>query len=154
MPKSLSVRATAVLVTLAFGLTFAVHALLGGASSAAKPAARKAAAAFVADAPGATPDLKLVASKAVPALREPRQPRKPKVHHRKRAHTPAVRKVVRAPSITPAPMTPAPRSTPTPTPRYIPPAPRHVTPKPAKPKATPAPTAAPPSGDFDTDGQP
>ena len=149
MPHSLTLRTTALLVTLAFGLTFALQALLGGGSPAARPAAKQSAAGFMADAPGAAPDLRLVAANVVPALREPRHPRKPKVHHRKRA----VRRVVRAPRVTPAPMTAAPRATPTPTaaPRYIPPAPRHVTPKPA-PKATPAPTE-PPSGEFDTSGE-
>jgi hypothetical protein len=153
MPHSLTLRTIALLVALAFGLTFALQALLGEGSSAAKPAAKKSAAGFVADAPRAVPELRLVAAKAVPALREPRRPHKPKVH-RKRARKPAVRKVVSAPRVTPAPMTPAPRVLPTPTaaPRSIPPAPRLVTPKPAAPKATPAPTA-PPSGEFDTSGE-
>ena len=153
MPNKVSLRTTALLIALAFGLTFAVQAL-GGGSSAATPTAKKSAVGSAADAPGAAPDLRLVAA-TVPALREPRKPRKPKVHHRKPARKPTVRKVVSAPRYTPTPMTPAPRVQPTPTPtaapRYIPPAPRHVTPKPA-PKATPAPTEAP-SGEFDTSGE-
>jgi hypothetical protein len=143
MPRSLTLRTTAVLVALAFGLTFVLQSLLGGGPPAAKPAAKKSVAGFVAEGPDAAPDLRLVTT-PVPGLRQPRQPRQPEVDRRK----PAVRKVVRAPGTTPAPMTPAPRVQPTPTA-----APRHVTPTPAAPEATPAPTA-PPSGEFDTGGQP
>jgi hypothetical protein len=153
MPDGLSLRTTVLLVALAFGLTFAVQALLGGGSSAAKPAAKQRVSGFVADAPGATPDLRLVAAGTVPALRDPR---KPEVHKRKPARKKkrAVRKVVKAaPKFTPAPVMRAPvRPTPTAAPRYIPPAPRRSTPAP-KP-AAPKPTPTPPSGDFDTSGEP
>jgi hypothetical protein len=148
MPDGLSLRTTALLVALAFGLTFAGQALLGGGSSAAKPPAKRIAAASVADAQGAAPNLRLVAAASVPALREPRQPRKRKVHELK----PAVRdQVSAAPEFTPTPVTPAASVSPTPTaaPRYIPPAPPHVTPAP-KPTARPTPS----SGEFDTSGEP
>jgi hypothetical protein len=145
MPDGLTLRATGLSVALAFGLTFAVQALLGGGSPAAKPAAKQRGAAFIADAPGAAPDLRLPA--AVPALREPRQPRK---HARKPA--PVVRKIAAAPTYTPAP---APTANPryTPTPRYIPPQPQPK-PKPVTPRSTPAPPSTPTSGEFDTSGEP
>ena len=63
MSDGLSLRTTVLLVALAFGLTFAVQALLGGGSSAATPAAAKQSASkVVADAPGAAPDLRLAAA--------------------------------------------------------------------------------------------
>lgn len=154
MPDGLTLRATGLLVALAFGLTFAVQALLGGGSPAAKPAAKQRGAVFIADAPGAAPDLRLPA--AVPALREPRQPRKRKAHIRKHARkpAPAVRKIAAAPTYTPAP---APTANPryTPTPRYIPPPPQpQPRPKPVTPRSTPAPPSTPTSGEFDTSGEP
>jgi hypothetical protein len=147
MPDGLSLRATILLVALAFGLTFAVQALLGGGSPAAKPAAKQSAARFVADTPGATPDLRLVAAATVPALREPKQPPKRKVRPPK--PTRSVRRFVKvAPRPTPAPIMPAAtvQPTPIPTPQYVAPAPQHITPK-------PVPTSAPPaSGKFDNSG--
>jgi outer membrane biosynthesis protein TonB len=160
MPARLSLRTAALLVALAFGLMFAVQALLGGGASAAKPAATTITGEVVADSPGAAPNLKLVAAGTVPALRQPRHPHKPRKPAAK--PKPAVRKPVKAapkPKPKPAAVTPpAPvQPAPTATPRYVPPAPQHVTPaprpKPAAPKPTPAPTSTPQdSGAFDTSG--
>jgi len=154
MPDGLTLRSTLLLAALAFGLTFAIQALAGGGgTSAVKPATRSAPEP-VADAPGAEPDLRLAAAKAVPALRNPRKP--PKRRVRKPARKPARKSpprpapVMAAPTAEPTP-TPAPRYIP-PAPRYIPPAPRQPTPKPPAPKPTPAPTSPPPSGEFDTTG--
>ncbi len=159
MPDGLSLRTTVVMVAVAFGLTFAVQALLGGGSPAARPAAKQSVARLVADTPGAAPDLRLVAAATVPALREPKQPPKRKVRARKPKRS--VRRFVKvAPRPTPAPIMPAAtvEPTPTPTPRYVPPAPRYITPaprpQPTLPKSTPVPTSAPPSGAFDTSGDP
>jgi hypothetical protein len=159
MPGRLSLRFTLLLVAVAFGLTVAVPMLLGGGSSAAAPAAKQGAQRSPVDAPGAEPNLRLAAAGTVPALRDPRQPRKRHVRTHKPARKPAVRRVVRAaPRVQRAPVVPAPTARPEPTaaPRYVPPAPRYVAPvhhtKPAAPKPTPAPTAPPASGEFDTTG--
>jgi hypothetical protein len=154
MPDRLTLRTTLLLAALAFGLTFGTQALMGGGASAAKPAATQSAPEPVVDAPGAEADLRLAAAGTVPALRDPRRPRKRRVRARKPARKtrPSVQ---RTPKVSPPPMTPAPTAQPVPTaaPRYVPPAPRRVTPKPAAPKPTPAPTSPPPpSGEFDTTG--
>jgi hypothetical protein len=152
MPDGLSLRVTALLVALAFGLTFAVQALMSGGSPAAKPAAEHRTAGATTDAQGAAPDVRLVAAGAVPALREPRRP---KVHVRKPKRT-APRVVMAAPRSAPRPVTPVATPAPTAAPRYVPPVPRYIAPaprpKPVAPKPKPAPTAAPPSGEFDTSG--
>jgi hypothetical protein len=163
MPDRLSLRSTLLLVALAFGVAFAIQVLLGGGSSAAQSAAKQSAPGFVANAPGAQPDLSLTAAGTVPALRDPRQPRKRRVHTRKpaRKKKPSVRRVVKAaPTVAPAPVMGAAPVLPTPTaaPRYIPPAPRRSTPaprpKPAAPKPKPAPTSTPQaSGEFDSSGE-
>ena len=146
MPDRLSLRPALLMVALAFGVAVVLSALLGGGSSAAQPA-KQSAPRVVTDAPGAEPDLSLAAAKAVPALRDPRQPRKRRAPARKKKAS--TRKVATAaPRITPA----APVSqTPPATPRYVPPAPRRSTPAP-KPK--PAPTSTPQtSGEFDSSGE-
>jgi hypothetical protein len=146
MPKRLSLRATVVLVALAFGLALAVQALLSGGSSAAAPVAQRSADGLLAKAPAAAaPDLKLAAAADVPALREPRARRKPKPKRRRvrEAATPAP-VVTAAPVVTPTP-------TPTPTPPTATPVPRAVQPAPRS-TPTPAPTSPPPEGDFDTTG--
>jgi hypothetical protein len=157
MPDRLSLRRTLLLVALAFGLAFAVQAPLGGGSSAAEPAAKQSAPGLVASAPTAEPDLSLAAAGTVPALRDPRQPRRRRVRTRKpaRKNHSSVRRVVKvAPKLAPAPvMVTAPvRPTPTATPRYIAPAPRRSTPAPKpKPKPKPAPAPTPePSSEFDS----
>jgi hypothetical protein len=148
MPDGLSLRVTALLVALAFGL----QALMSGGSPAAKPAAEHRTAGATTDAQGAAPDVRLVAAGAVPALREPRRP---KVHVRKPKRT-VPRVVMVAPRSAPQPVTPVATPAPTAAPRYVPPAPRYIAPaprpKPVAPKPKPAPTAAPPSGEFDTSG--
>jgi hypothetical protein len=151
MPDHLSLRSTLLLVALAFGVTFAIQALLGGGSSAAEPAAKHSVRGVVASAPTAEPDLSLAAAGTVPTLRDPRKPARKK--------KPSVRKVVKAaPKVAPAPVMPAAAMSPTPTaaPPYIPPAPRRVAPKPApKPKPKPVPTSTPPdSGEFDSSDEP
>jgi hypothetical protein len=156
MPGGLTLRSTAFLVALAFGLTFGIRVLFGGGSSAAEPSRTQSAARSAAEAPGAQPDLRLAAAGAVPALREPRLTRK--VHDRKRAHQPkpTVREPVDAPpEKTPAAGTPAASVSPTPSaaPRDIPRPPPDITPAP-KPRATPAPSSTPASGEFDTSGEP
>ena len=161
MPDRLSLGSTLLLVVLAFGLAFAVQAPLGSGSSAAKPAAKQNAPGLVAGAPTAEPDLSLEAAGSVPALRDPRQPRKRRVYTRKPTRKkPSARKVVKAaPKLAPAPvMRAAPVPTPTAAPRYIRLAPPRSTPapkpKPAAPKPTPAPTATPvTSGEFDSSGE-
>lgn len=158
MPDGLTRIATLLLVALAFGLTFTIQAL-GGGSSDAKPAAKSGIEAFAIN-PARGADVSLTAARAVPALRNPRQPRKRRVRTRKPARTKpaAVRKVVvPAPTADPVPLrdtvaeptpTAAPRYVPTPAPRYVAPAPR------PRPRPKPAPTSAPaPSGDFDTTGE-
>ena len=147
MPDGLSLRTTALLVALAFALAFGVQALLGGVSSAAKPAAK----ASVADAPGAAPELRLAATQTVPALREPRQPRRHKRLDPKPVHKPTP--AVKNPVGTAPEFTPTPAASVSPTPTAAPPAPPHVTPAP-KPRAAPAPTSTPASGEFDTTGEP
>ena len=147
MPDGLSLRTTALLVALAFALAFGVQALLGGVSSAAKPAAK----ASVADAPGAAPELRLAATQTVPALLEPRQPRRHKRLDRKPVNKPTPS--VRNPAGTAPEFTPTPAASVSPTPTAAPPAPPHVTPAP-KPRAAPAPTSPPASGEFDTTGEP
>jgi hypothetical protein len=155
MPNGLSLRTTVLLVALAFGLTFAIHALLDAGSSTAKPAARRDAPAFVASAPGAETDLALAGAVSVPALRDARMPREK--HARRKAvesvgtaAPPAPRPVISAAPVPPAP---------TPAPRYVVPAPRYVAPRaPPKPRSTPEPETtaapAPSSGEFDTTGEP
>ena len=166
MPDGLSRRTALLLVAVAFGLTFCVQALLGGGSSPARPAEAKgnASATVAAEAPAAQPDLRLVAAGAVPALRDPRQPRKRRAPASKpaRKKKPSAHKVVKAaPKLAPAPVMRAAPVAPTPTvaPRYIPPAPPRSAPAPKpkraapKPKPTPAPTATPvTSGEFDNFG--
>jgi hypothetical protein len=168
MPDRLSLGSTLLLVVLAFGLAFAVQAPLGSGSSAAQPAAKQNPPGLVASAPTAEPDPSLEAAGTVPELRDPRQPRKRRVHTRKKK--PSARKVVKAaPKRAPAPvMRAAPvRPTPTAAPRYIPLARPRSTPAPKpkraapKPKPTPAPAATPVtsgefdnSGDFDNSGEP
>jgi hypothetical protein len=149
MPDRLSLRPALLMVALAFGVAVVSSALLSGGSSAARPAAKQSAPRVVTDAPGAEPDLSLAATKAVPALRDPRQPRKRRAPARTKA---SARKVVNAaPKVTPAPpVSPMPIATP----RYVPPAPRRSTPAP-KPKPKPAPTSTPQgSGEFDSSGEP
>lgn len=147
MPNRLTLRATLVLVALAFGAAFAIQALLGGDSSAAKRAA-KDAPGLVTNAPGLRTAKSLAPVGQVPALREARNKKPP------------VRRVVAAaPAVIPTPtatMSPTPTASPPPPPppppRYIPPAP---SPKPAAPERTPAPISTPPdSGEFDTTGEP
>ena len=164
MPDRLSLGSTLLLVVLACGLAFADQAPLGSGSSAAEPAAKQNAPGLVASAPAADPDLSLEAAGTVPALRDPRQPRKRRVHTRKPTRKkPSARKVVKAaPKLAPAPVMRAAPVAPTPTvaPRYIPPAPPRSAPAPKpkraapKPKPTPAPTATPvTSGEFDSSGE-
>jgi hypothetical protein len=146
MTNGLTLRTTAVLVALAFGLSFGVQALLGGGSSASTPAANRSVERT------APPDLELVAGGRVPALREPQKRRA----HRKAKQT--LRKVVKAaPRSTPVPIT-----TPTPVPpiptataRPVPPAQSAPAPKPQRvaPRRTPASTPTPASGEFDTTGE-
>ena len=148
MPNGLSLRTTALLVALAFALAFGVQALLGGVSSAAKPAAK----ASVADAPGAAPELRLAATRTVPALREPRQPRKHKRLDRKPVHkpTPAVRpRRARHPS---SRRRPPRRSSPTPTARPTRAPARHAGRAEAARRTRPH--LSPASGEFDTTGEP
>jgi hypothetical protein len=144
MPHRLSLRATVVLVALAFGLSLAVQALLSGGSSAAAPGADRSVTAFSAAEAGAAPDLELDPAGTVPALREPRQPRKRRAPSRTRTRAavtpPPVATATPVVTATPAPPAPTPFS------RSVAPAPRS-TPKPA-----PAPTSPPPSGEFDTSG--
>ena len=150
MPHGLSLRTALLLVGLAFGLTFAVQVLVGGGSSGQKPPAKRSAAARVADAPASAPDLQL-AGAAVPALREPRQPRGHKRLDRKPVNKPTP--AVRNPVGTAPEFTPTPAASVSPTPTAAPPAPPQVTPAP-KPRAAPAPTSTPASGEFDTTGEP
>ena len=163
MPDRLTTRATVMLVVLAFGLTFAVRALVSGGSSAAVPPAKQDARTLVAEAPDAEPDLQLGAA-TVPALQDARKPPKRRVRARK-----PKRRVVRAPRVQPRPVMPAataqpapaavPRSV-APVPAPVPaPAPQRFTPapqpRPPAPRPTPAPTSGPPtSGVFDTTGEP
>ena len=157
MPDGLTPRVTGLLVALAFGVAFCAQALLGGGSTPARPAEPKqrASATVVPDAPAAQPDLRLVAAGTVPALREPRKPRRRRARKPKRT----ARKVVRAaPTVQPAPATatatPTPEPVATAAPRYTPPAPRQTpapTLKPVAPKPT-APPTPPESGEFDLTG--
>lgn len=153
MPVRLSLRATLVMVGLAFGVAFVIQALLAAGSSAAKPAARQSAPAPKAVVPATEPDLALAAAGRVPALQDPRKPAR-------RKKKPSVRTAVKkAPKADPPPVvsaTPVPPA-PTATPRYTPPAPQRSTPKPKpaapKPKPKPAPTSTPQtSGGFDSSG--
>jgi hypothetical protein len=150
MPSRLTLRATLVLVALAFAAASAIQARLGGDSSAAKPAVQNAPG-VVTNAPGLKVAKSLPAAGQVPELRDARK------------KTPSLRRVVAAaPTVVPTPVAPAATMSPTPTatpptippspPRYVPPAP---SPKPAAPERTPAPTSTPPdSGEFDTTGEP
>ncbi len=146
MTARLSRRGILLLLGVTFGLTFSVQLLLSDGSSAPQRKAARDVRASVGSAPAAAPKLRLVAAGTVPALREPRRPRKPR-----RKATAPVRKVVKAaPTVQPEPPTvqPAPIAAP----RYIPPRPQ-PTAKPAAPKQpTPAPAAPAPSGDFDSSG--
>jgi hypothetical protein len=145
MPNGLTLRTTAVLVALAFGLSFGVQALLDGGSSVSTPAAHRSVERT------APPDLQLVAGGTVPALRAPQKRRA----HRKPKRT--LRKAAKAaPRFTPAPITtPTPvRPTPTAAPRSVPPAQGAPapTPQPVAPRRTPASTPTPASGEFDSSG--
>lgn len=144
MPDRLSLRSTLLLVTLAFGLAFAIQAPFGSSSSAAKPSAKQGSPAFAVNAPAAEPDLALSAAGTVPALRDPLKPRKQR--HKKHSAP----KVDKAPEVLPT-VTPTPTPTPAPTatPRYIPPAPRSTPAPKRKPKPTPQ-----TSGEFDSAGEP
>jgi hypothetical protein len=151
MPRGLSTRFTLLLVALAFGLTFVVAALLSGGSAPARTATAEGSTAVVAGPPDTEPDLRLVSAGTVPALREPRAPRKRHVAARKPKHV--ARKVVTAapraqPVVPVATAAPAPAATATPAPHHVPPAPRST------PVPKPKPTPAPPSGEFDTSGEP
>ena len=146
MRNRLTVRATLALVAVAFAVSLAIQPLLGGESSAGKPAVQDRAG-FVTGAPGPNVALSLAAVRQVPALREARKKKR------------TVRAVVTAaPKVSPTPTAPAATVTPTPTPtptaappRAIPPAPA---PTPAAPRPTPAPTSTPPdAGEFDTTGE-
>ncbi len=146
MRDRLTVRATLVLVAFAFGVSLAIQPLLGGDSSAEEPVARDRPG-LVMDAPGSEVALSLAAARQVPALREPRKKKRP------------VRPVATAaPTATPTPVTPVETATATPTPTAAPPpppAPAPPAPTPAPPKPTPEPTSTPPpSGEFDTTGEP
>ena len=150
MPNRLTLRATLVLVALAFGVASAIQSLLAGDSSAGKPAVHDGPG-FVTNAPGPGVAMSLAAAGQVPALRDARKKK------------PSVRRAVTAgPTVIPTPVMPAAPMSPTPTatppdippapPRYIPPAP---SPKPATPEPSPAPTSTPPdSGEFDSIGEP
>lgn len=146
MRNRLTFRATLVLVAFAFGVACAIQPVLGGDSSAGRPAAHDRAG-FVTDAPGPHVAVSLAAAGQVPALRDARKKKRP------------VRAVVTvAPTASPTPIAPAATVSPTPTaappapPRSIPPAP---SPTPAAPRPTPPPTSTPPdSGEFDTTGEP
>jgi hypothetical protein len=155
MPYRVSRRSTLIVVALAFGLTFAIRALLDADSPTAKPAALKNAPAFVASAPGAETDPALAEAVSIPALRGARTPRK------KHTRSKAVESVETVAPPAPRPVIPTATEppAPTPTPQYVAPAPRYVAPRPAPtPKSTPAPeptaTPAPSSGEFDTIGEP
>ena len=142
MPIRLSLRSALLLVALAFDLAFAIQALLGGGSSAAQPAAKQSAPGFVANAPGAEPDLSLAAAETVPALQDPRPPARKKRR---------VRKVRPAATVAPTPVASV-SPTPTATPQYVLPAPKR-TPTPT-PKPKPTPTSTPEvSGEFDSSGE-
>ena len=153
MPDGLTLRSTALLVALAFGLSFGIQMLRGGGSSAAEPSRTQSATGSAAEAPGAQLELRLAAAGAVPALREPRAKRK--VHDRKRAPEPKPTVPLDAPpQKTPTPA-PAASVSPTPSaaPRDIPRPPPAITPAPT-PRATPVPRSTPASGEFDTSGEP
>jgi outer membrane biosynthesis protein TonB len=160
MPDRLSLRSSLLLVALAFGLAFAIQALVNDGSPTTNPAANESPHGSVASAPGAEPDASLAGAAKVPALRDART-----IAARKQK--PSVRRVVQAaPTAAPAPVEPTATASPTPTaaPPYVPPAPRPVVPNPVpKPKSTPAPTTVPKpaptstppdSGEFDTYGEP
>jgi hypothetical protein len=150
MPRRVTLRATLVLVALAFVAASTIQARLSGDLSAAKPAVRDPPG-FVTNAPGLKVAKSLAAAGQVPALRGARK------------KMPSVRRVVAtAPAVIPTPVVPAATISPTPTasppvtppapPSYVPPAP---SPEPATPEGTPAPTSTPPdSGEFDTTGEP
>lgn len=141
MPDRLSLRATLLVIVLAFCLTFTIQTLASGESTA-KPVAAAAAPISVAAAPAVAPDLSLAAVRTVPALRNPRPPKRKKRR---------VRKVKPAPRVARTPVTRV-SPTPTATPRYVPPAPR-LKPAPT-PKPKPIPTSTPePAGEFDSSGE-
>jgi outer membrane biosynthesis protein TonB len=153
MPGRVTRRTALLLIGLAFACTFAVQALAGGSS--ARPAATDSSRSpLVAEEPGPEADLSLAAAPKVPALRDPQRPKKRRVP-KPPAKKPTAPK--RVPPPAPAVVAPAPTAVPTPvpTPRYVPtPAPRYVPPPRSTPRPTPAPTTPPPSGDFDTTGEP
>ena len=147
MRNGLTLRATLVMVVLAFGAASVIPSALGGQVSAGKPVVEDGTG-FVAATPGPEVAMSIAAAKRVPALRASRK------------KTPAARPTATAaPTVVPAPVT-TPTATPTTTPtaaptappRYIPPPPTQT---PAAPKPTPAPTSVPEdSGEFDTTGEP
>lgn len=149
MPDGLSLRTTALLMALAFGLPVAIQALRDAGSSTAKPAT-------LTSAPGAETGPALAVAVSVPALgdastRRKTGARKKAVERVDTAAQPAPRLLIPA-----APEPPAP--TPTLTPRYVAPAPRYVAPRATpKPTSTPAPettaSPSPTSGEFDTIGE-
>ena len=159
MPDGLSRRATLLLVAVAFGLTFCVQVLLGGGSSAGAAGEPKQSARGRSRRTHLPrePDLRLVGGRdraarcAIRASRASAAPRKPKR---------AVRKVRRPrPPSRPRPSVPAATAQPAPTaaPRYIPPAPTRQ--RPGAEAAAPSPRrrrppTPPPSGEFDTTGEP
>ena len=160
MPDRLSLRSTLLLVALAFGLAFAIQALLSGGSPTANPAANESRTGPSASAPAAEPDPSLAVAAKVPALRDARK-------HAARKQKP-LRPQGRAggaygrPGASRAHRDHEPDADRRPAPS--PPAPRPVVPKPVPtPKPTPAPTTVPmpaptstpsDSGEFDTNGEP
>jgi hypothetical protein len=152
MPTRLSRRTTLLLVVLSFELTFAAQTLHADRPSAELPATRPTIESLGAEAPSADPDVRLADAGTVPALREPRVRRSP----RTKPKGPSVARVT--PTVAPtatatAPTATAPTATatatPTPVPRFSP-APTAA----PKPQPKPVATATPPSGEFDTSGEP
>ena len=149
MRNGLTLRATLVLVVLAFGAASVIPPALGGQTSAGKPVVEDGTG-FVTATPGPEVAMSIAAAGQVPTLRNARK------------KAPAVRRTVTpAPTVVPTPVTtptatptatPAATATPTAAPRYIPPPPSQT---PAAPEPTQAPTSIPEdSGEFDTTGEP